>query len=336
MYHLGPKFQEIRESYLKGETPDFVFDLRNLQYSKQISIAALTAFLSNSKRMSDFLGFPIPAILNWDPELQGFLADIGFFDTSEKHKIFNWGPANLIGGFHRGKTNPFTKILHYSDIQHLKTELDLHSIGKIKAILKQRIAPNFLMRCSGIFQGFDDKLEAVLSNTALELIVNSLIHAEDIAFVSVQRTSTRITISVCDSGIGFSKSLKRTFKKHRLYESLSNEDAILTGCLVQKNEHGLRLAISEVLNYKELSDDDENEGWVIISSYDTEVRWQKKNWRKSIEYFDTGTNYQNPKIQEIMGPSVKDFIERSKVEEGYWRKYESYLIGTRITFEIIL
>ena len=144
VYYLGSKFNEIRELYQSGRTPKVVFDLSNLEYGN-ISISALTGLLCNCKKLRDFLGYPIPAILKWDPQLQGFLADIEFFRITERFKIFKWIPEGIVGGYKMGVINPNTKILHYGDIKPLKN-IDLSNIGIEKASLKQKIAPNFL-RC---------------------------------------------------------------------------------------------------------------------------------------------------------------------------------------------
>jgi anti-sigma regulatory factor (Ser/Thr protein kinase) len=201
--------------------------------------------------------------------------------------------------------------------------------------LKQKIAPNYLMRCSNIFRGFDEKLEDIISNTSLELIVNSLTHAEEIAFVGIQRTSNRITISVCDSGVGFPKSLKKLFKDIDIKRPLTHQDGILIGSLIQKSQHGLRLAISEVLNYDTDHLNELNEGWVIISSFNSEIRWQKNNWDKATNYFEKiNISKELPSIQIALGEKSDKYIEKEDLEKGYWKSYDNFLLGTRISFEI--
>lgn len=334
VYYLSPKFKQIRELYLSGITPRITLDLRNLEYGN-ISISALTGLLCNCKKLRDFLGYAIPTVLKWDPQIQGFLSDIEFFKTAERFKIFQWIPEGIIGGYKLGTINPNTKILFYADIKPFKN-IDISEIGIAKASLKQKIAPNFLMRCASLFNDFDDRLEDVIVNTTLELIVNSLMHAEDVAFVGLQRTKNRITISVCDSGIGFSKSLKRTYPQISHFKDLTSVEGIFIGSLIQRNAHGLRLAINEVLNFDELYPSfDFNEGWVIISSFDTELRWQKSNWAKALNYIDSNTfESKKPDILKIFGPPLTNYAEKEKINLGYWKKYENILIGTRITFEI--
>lgn len=331
-YYMTPKLSQIRELYHTGAAPKILMDMTSLE-AGTISISALTAFLSICKKVRDFLGCPIPATIKWDPRLQGFLADLNFFIIADKFKLFKWEPDGIIGGYPMGKINPNSKLLYYSDISPVRN-LELEQLGLAKASLKQRIAPHFLMRCANLFHGFDDRIEDIISNTSLELIVNSLMHAEDVAFIGLQRTQKRITVAVCDSGIGFLKSLSRTYNNVEYIKSLTHIQAIVIGCLIQKSMHGLRLAISEVLNY------DENllmsaKGWVIVSSYDSEIRWELQNWQKAVKYFDQVNALKNkPNFDEILGLPAEGFLNKEKVKEGYWRRYENFLVGSRITFEI--
>lgn len=334
VYHLAPKLKQIRELYLSGTTPRVILNLSHLEYGN-ISISALTGLLCNCKKLRDFLGYPIPATLRWDPQVQGFLADIEFFKIADKFQIFQWIPDGIVGGYKMGVINPNTKILYYADIKPIKS-IDLLNIGVEKASLKQKIAPHFLMRCANLFNDFDDRLEDIISNTTLELIVNCLMHAEDIAFVGLQRTKKRITISVCDSGIGFSKSLSRSYPNIPYFKKLTTIEGIAIGSLIQKNVHGLRLAINEVLNFNQFDASyDDNEGWVTISSFDSELRWQKANWARAIEIFDSiNFEKQKPDILKALGNPLTNYVDKNKISLGYWKNYDDLLIGTRITFEI--
>lgn len=336
IYHLSSKLKKLRDLYISGSTPEVLLDLSHIDYGS-VSISALTGLLTTCKKVRDFLGYPIPTTIKWDPRLQGFLADIDFFKIVDELRLFKWVPEGIVGGYKMGVINPNTKILFYRDINPIR-EIPLSEIGIEKAKLKQKIAPNFLMRCANLFHGFDNILGDSISNTTLELIVNSLMHAEDIAFVGLQRTKKRITVAVCDGGIGFAKSLARTFPQISHFKNLSHIDAIIIGSLIQKNIHGLRLAINDVLNYDPFNPSfDFNEGWVIISSFDSEIRWQKTNWSRAISYFDKIDIEKNkPDFSNILQEPIKEYVEKYKIYEGYWKKYPEYLVGTRITFEIEL
>jgi hypothetical protein len=335
-YYLAGKLKNLREDYLSGKTPEIIFDLRNVEY-RRMHISALAALLSISKRVRDFTNKPIPLMLKWDPEVQAYWADIGFFEIDKRFEIFQW-PEGYVGGFERGKTNPWTKILYFADINPQEQFESLDDLIEFKKILKQKIAPNFLLRCAAIFNGLNGHFGNMVSNTALELIVNSLIHAESVAFVGIARSHKRISISVCDTGIGFIKSLARTYPKIISSSNITHAGGIILGSLIQKKEHGLRLAINEVLGYEDfVSDfDNENEGWVVVSSYDCEVRWQKRNWGIAKQKFDALEGFENfPNENYFLGEPMKEFVEREKILEGYWKRYSNFLMGTRITFEIL-
>lgn len=337
VYHMGSKLDQVRDSYSHGQTPQIAFDFRNVKLGI-LSVPALAAFLSTSKKLKDYLGYPIPLVMTWDPNLQGFLADIGFIEAANHFRIFEWEPKGILGGYRTGRLNPLSGILYYSDKLSPTSDWTEDDYIREKELRKRKIAPNFLLRCSKILESIEnDRSTNIIANTALELIVNSLIHGEDHAFVGVQLRQRRITLSVCDSGIGFPKSLNKSFKSLNHFDRIDHSTAILIGSLVQKYQHGLRLAIAEVLNFSEddYIGDVINEGWVIISSFNTEIRWQKANWRNAIDSFDSIDIYKElPDINKILGKPIKDFVDREKIEQGYWKNYASYLVGTRIAFEI--
>ena len=337
VYYFAPKLEEVRQAYRRGETPNILLDFRNIKYGN-INIGALTSLVSILKRLREFVGKPIPATINWDPKLQGFLADIDFFGIVSKYNLIDWQPSGIIGGYRTGQINPNTKLVYYADTSSTDS-LSEYEIGLKKADLKQKIAPNFLLRCANLFYGLDKRTEEILTSTSLELIVNSLLHGEDIAFVGLQRSHSRITISVCDTGIGFSRSLSKAYLNNSNLQKLPHAEAIFIGSLIQKNVHGLRLAIQEVLNLK--SDmptlDFSNDGWVIISSYGSEIRWQKRNWLNAISHFDsTNISVSKPNIYAALGPPSNDYHSSGASMDGYWRNYPNYLVGTRITFEVLI
>lgn len=337
LYYLSPKLTELREAYVVGKTPNVFWDITSLG-QRNINISVLTAFVGIAKRVRDFVGKPIPVLAIWNPNVLAFLADVDFFEIDKKFQLFEW-KEGFIGGFQRGNLNPNSKILYFADIPKIEFK-SMDDLNSYKAELKQRIAPNLFLRTSEIFDGINTKLKLTVSNTTLELIANSLIHGQSIAFVGVQRTKPRISVSVCDTGIGFPRSLKKYLFQKEF--KMSHAQGIVIGSLIQKKEHGLRLAISEVLNYNNVFEeyvdqyiDEKNDGWVIISSYDTEIRWQKNNWQKAkVEFDKEDLRIANISEYKILGKPLEDFPSSENTLSGYWSKYDNFLIGTRITFEI--
>lgn len=313
-YHFCEKIGELRSLYLSGVTPRVIYDLSGLEF-KAISIGGLTALLAISCRIRQYTENPILLAFNWDPHVQGFLTDIAFFDISRRFDLFEWD-ERVVGGFEMGKTNPNSKLLYYADVNPQDKFASHEELNEFKRSLKQKIAPNFLLRCSNVFRGFSDRLEGVVSNTTLELIVNSLIHGESIAFVGLQRTTKRITVAVSDYGVGFPRSLNKTFFRDSR-KKLSHLQGILIGTQIQKKDHGLRLAISETLDFGKGKD---RKPWVVIASFDTELRFTAESWNQTKVHFDEDEMFSKAEVNE--------FIDAVR--------FPDILIGTRITFEIPL
>lgn len=334
---LGPAMHEVRNQFIHGRFTDIKFDLRNLVYQR-INISALSAFLSTSRKIREVTGKPIGLIFNWEPNIFAFLTDVGFFSISKKLDIFYWD-ERIVGGFKSGVTNPNTKIVYFSDHEAMKISdgLNEQELISYKSKLKQRIIPNFVLRCAAILSDFPPSLKNTVINSAIELIVNALVHGQDLAVVGLQRSSRRITVCVSDSGIGFRKSISKTFGEN--FANISHSQALLIGSLMQKSEHGLRLAIEEVLNFDSVMlprDLLVNEGWVILSSYDAELRWQKFNWANAKQQFDSfSLNGAFPATENFLGESVVK-IEQDSSSLGYWKNHQNTLVGTRVTFEIPL
>lgn len=317
-YHFSKNIRELRRIYVAGETPKVIYDLSQLEY-KAISMGGLTALLAISYRIRQYTERPIYLDFSWDPHVQGFLADISFFTISRRFDLFYWD-ERMVGGFESGTTNPNSKLLFYADVNPQSIFSSKPELDDFKRILKQKISPNFLLRCANIFSGFGDKIVGIVSNTTLELIVNSLIHGESIAFVGLQRTSKRITVAVSDYGVGFPKSLNRTFFKESP-NKMSHMEGIVIGTLIQQKAHGLRLAISETLSCP-IGENTGKTPWVVISSYDSGIRFEQENWSKIIE---------NSQILE--NPSV---LKKLSKELPGFTSFSDSLIGTRIAFEIPL
>ena len=334
---LGPAMYEVRNQFVHGRFTEIKFDLRNLVHQR-INISALSAFISTSRKIREVTGKPIGLIFNWEPNIFAFLTDIGFFSISKKLDIFYWD-ERIVGGFKSGVTNPNTKIVYFSDQQSMRIsdELEGQDLIFYKSKLKQKIIPNFVLRCSEILSDFSPSLKNTVTNSAIELIVNALVHGQDYAVVGLQRSSQRITVCVSDSGVGFRKSIGKALGDS--FSKINHSQALLIGSLMQKKEHGLRLAIEEVLNFENVMWSGDllvNDGWVILSSYDAEVRWQKTNWAKAKEQFDLyRPEYIFPATENFLGdPIVKIDPESSAV--GYWKNHQNTLVGTRVTFEIPL
>lgn len=322
--YLAPGLKRLRQDYVNGRQTLPVWDLRNISPGA-VNLSALVAFLSISKRIRDFIGSPIPLLTLWKPEFQGFLADIGFIQIAKDFDLYDW--QGMLGGFTRGRTNPSTRIFYYSD---LPVGLNNHEeIVQWKDFKRQSIKHSMMLRLSNIFESkyvdsrWSRNLESVLTITGAELIVNSLLHGNDIAFVGVQRSSKRITTTICDSGLGFPTSMRKNHAWIRTKEDLTHVQAIFLASLLSKNKIGLYRAIDDVLN---------TNGYVIISSFNSEIRWEDKIWTLAKAKLEQ-IGLENISIREL-GTPIEGYVETGRVYDGYYKIYDNFLIGSRVTFEI--
>lgn len=324
-YHLTKELKILRESYLNGNGNVPVWDLTDIT-PKKVSFSALTAFLAISKTIRDFIGKPIEIRVIWHPEFQGFLSDIDFLKIAQEFDLYDW--KGMLGGFINKKTSPNTRIFYYSDIPTFNYT-DLENIVNWKDIKREELKRSISFRLKPLFDNnyfidqWNKELEAIFTTTISELVVNSLIHGRSTAFVGVQRTRKGITTCVCDSGIGFLNSLKKY--KPELIEFLDNSNlkSILYSSFHSKNKIGLYRAISDVLK---------SNGYINISSFDSEILWKPEIWT-FIDKYQT--------LEEILKLDIlkSDFFtdgysDMDKLNKGYFKKYDHFLMGSRITFEI--
>ena len=324
-YHLTKELKILRESYLSGTDNIPVWDLRYL-IPKKVSFSALTAFLAISKTIRDFIGQPIEILVHWQPEFQAFLADTEFIQISQDFDLYDW--RGMLGGYRKNKTNPNTRISYYSNLPHYHYT-DIENIIAWKDYKREELKRSLSFRLKSIFDNnyfieqWNNELEAVFSTTISELVVNSLVHGRSIAFVGVQRTRKGITTCVCDSGIGFINSLKRY--KPNLRKKLDNSSliAILYASLHSKNKIGLYRAINDVIR---------SGGHISISSLDSEISWQFENWQSMKEY-ENLDDILNIELQNT-NYYINKYVDLATLKKGYFKNYEHFLIGSRITFEI--
>ncbi|MAW96876.1 MULTISPECIES: hypothetical protein [unclassified Leeuwenhoekiella] len=324
-YHLTKELKILRDSYLSGNDNTPIWDLRDLT-PKKVSFSALTSFLAISKTIRDFIGQPIEIMAHWHPEFQGFLADTDFLKISNEFDLYDW--KGMLGGYESNKTSPNTRIFYYSNIPQFHYT-DQKKIIEWKDLKREEIKRSVSFRLKPIFDNdyfnnqWNIELEAVFTTTISELVVNSLIHGRSTAFVGVQRTRKGITTCVCDSGIGFLKSLEKY--KPNLLESLKKSSllAILYASFHSKNKIGLYRAISDVI---------QSGGYINISSFDSEILWKSHIWN----FIDQHENLDDVLKLELTNTDYyfNKYVDFDKLNKGYFKNYDHFLIGSRITFEI--
>lgn len=322
-FHVGDGLTMFNDNFIHGKESRIIWNFNKLeQYS--INMATLTAFLSVAYRLRKFSNQPQKMAIDWKPPVLAFLTDVSFFNIAQQLDLFTWDDR-LIGGFNTGKTNPNTEIFIFENLSIVEKDF-LEEWKKWKDENRQDLHYYISSKCERIFNPenqsylFSQKLVDTISSTTTELALNSVMHGRESAFIGAQRSSERITVSVCDCGVGFINSLRKL--NNNLDSSISHIQGILIGSIINKKDYGLLEAIQSVINYG---------GWVIISSFDCEICFRQSLWSKvkglSIDEII------NSKIEDILGVQVKKITIEDK-EKGYWRQLYKSLRGTRITFEI--
>jgi len=324
-YSLSKELKILRNGYIHGEGRIPVWDLTNI-IPKNVSIASLTAFLSISKVVRDFVGQPIEVMLLWQPDFQSFLLDIGFLQIARDFDLYNWN--GMLGGFEGNKTSPHTKIFYYSDIPEIDP-INQEEVIEWKDRKRQEIKHSIHFRLSNLFNNdifyeqWNKNLEGIFNITISELVVNALLHGRAIAFVGVQRTRTGISTSVCDAGRGFLRSLIGNKNHLEAILEKSTLKALIYSSFQSKNKIGLYRAINDIIF---------SEGYVNISSYDGEILWKHDLWN-SIKENDE-ESYMREFNLESHKNYVTGFTDTDILRQGYFKKYEDFLVGSRISFEI--
>ena len=328
-YFLNNRINELNNEYKSGINPKIIWDLRNVMPRYQ-SMASLTAFLSLAHRLRVFSGQASNAFIRWNPEVLSFWDDIKLLNLSQRYNLIDW-PEELIGGYQRDVTNPNTKIIAYPLDINTPSQKDSDNWKDWKDFKRQEIEKDINSRCEEVFRDsknweFQRDLRLQVASTSAELIVNSQLHGKSMAFFGIQRTSKRITVAVCDAGIGFINSLQKKNREWSNLRKLTDIEAIFIGSLENLREMGLRRAINKILDVG---------GYVLIYSGNAEIYWNDFIWENAKNNYNPN-EYLIPSIEKILGSPLKGKADLDKKEKGYYRIWKYIILGTRISFEINL
>lgn len=340
IYFVARPLRELSLRYSKGAAYTPVFDLSSVEPRHQ-SMAALTAFLAIAERLSRYVGQPIPIKIQWNPAVLGFWSDIGFLSIARENEILDL-PKELIGGYEIGATNPNTMIVRYeSDPADPQPDVSNGSElrdwkDRNRSLYENRLS----LLCEYIFNPERSRVQIgpyiknLVTANAAELTLNSLMHGQAPAFVGIQRSPRALTVAVCDCGEGFPKSLSR----HPLYghavlrNAPSHIQGLLLGSLMNKKEMGLRRAITDITESRELE-----AGWVSMSSYAAELQWRYGLWRRALDAFNESvTDPVRLDVSSLLGQATTGSATQTTREHGHWRNWDPGLRGTRIAFELRL
>jgi len=329
-YSTNTGLVEFTEKWSKGHQPSITWDLRNLRVGK-VNVAAASFLLAIAHRVRSFTGRKQDILIEWHPKQFTFLYDINFFDLADDYDLFDW-PFD-IGGYDSGIINPNTKILAYDKLIETPDLNNIQEISEWKQLHREEYRSNIINRCEALFALKDNhrkrSLPLIMSRTCAELVTNSLLWGDSTSFVGLQRTTSRIYISVSDIGKGFKYSLSNKGILKKLNSSVDIESdlvSIIIGCVINENDFGLKRAISTVI---------ELGGNITLSSSKGEVHFGANMWERFI--FDI----QNCDMEIAINNMISDFFINGKLaiedrEAGYLRSFTSSIRGTRISFTIPL
>jgi len=316
--------QEFNESWKSGELSSICWDLRSLK-NKKLNMTAISFFLAIANRVRQFVGCAQKVLINWNPQVLGFLVEIGFFEVANLYDLFEW--PYEIGGYEVGRINPNTKLLSYDSLSLLPDVEDTHQLSDWKKIHRENYRKDIISKCEALFMQKDEKrfgtsLALVMSRTCAEISINSLLWGHSAAFLGLQRSRKNITISISDIGVGFKSSLlSRSLHESLLNDTNSDINSVIIGSVLNENDFGLKRAIATVIEFG---------GSISIASNSGEILWGETLWKNFIECFnDKGIEFA---ISTLPTPIYK--AEYKDKKNGYIRKWKDSIRGARVSFNI--
>ncbi len=324
--HTSKGLAEFSRRWNAGETPIINWDIRDIHIGK-INVAALSFFLAISHRVKHFNSCPQSCMINWNPQIFGFLSDIDFFKIANTYNLIEW--PYEIGGYESGKTNPNTKILSCDPLFNAPSPNELQQISNFKKVHREHYRQYIIDRCESLFAKsdnglFGDNFPLIMSRTCAEIATNSLLWGKLTPFLGLQRSSKFITISVADIGEGFRNSF---IAKNQFVELLQKENhdihAVALGSVVNDLGLGLKRAISTVLKFN---------GSISITSNTGEIYWNRPMWQKFVDLYEKNG-------AELALAGLPEQIYRAEYadkQNGYTRIWNNSIRGSRIIFTIPL
>ena len=330
-FHISERVHDYLLLYLEGKNPPIEWDLSHL-ISKRINFAALTYFLSICNKLRGLVGSAQCVKSVWNPRILGFLNDIAFFEIAEGQDLFDW-PEDMREGFKDNLTNPNTKIILFPHSKHeIPNKADLQDWKNWKDQTRENINSLISAKCINLFatsknsKQLPTSLRKQVTNTCAELVLNCLLHGNDDAFVGLQRTYDRISVAVCDNGIGFLQSLKHNYGiKLSEHNNRDHLKSILYSCFANEREFGLKKAIKDVLSIPN--------SYVSIFGYNAQIFWKKKLWEAVVRHHQEDGYTLDTVIDRFESNLIQKALI-SDYEDGFFRIWKYGLSGVRITFEI--
>lgn len=346
-YNITSALTQLKDAYYPEKRKvDVIWDLRFVE-ARKMKLNVLTSFLAVARQIRNYLGYAPKTLTNWDPYVLQFWRDISFLSVADENDLFEWEDG-MIGGMGGYEFNPFNKITYFEDDSD-RVFHDLVSLESWKGNKRLEISEKLLNRFEHIINSnlFEERqnlrLRSVLADTCAELIVNSILHGKEIAFIGMQRTKSGISICISDGGVGFLGGLNNNQEWAGRVGLKKSADAILNASLlklcqyedlddidhnqIRNSRHiGLLSAINDVLK---------SGGFVQIHSADAEIRWELPLWNECLNNFDK-ENFQTKlqTVEDVVGNHPNFPISIEEYYQGFYRIFKTELKGSIVSFEI--
>lgn len=361
---LGRELTLLGRELRRNRDKQVEWDLRELQFgsslrsNEQIGMSALTAFLATAWAVRRVLRETPIARIRWDTELQAFWRDIGFLRLVSAMDIMKF-PPGMLGGY--GGVPPrvrkSTSLLCYHCPEYVPpiTAMNENEWKPWKDAWRSKLSALISRDLSAVFAPDDreqlsmrDRLtlagmENRVTSVATEMVLNAWVWGHDHAFIGLQRTSQRITVSICDGGRGFYRALKdpNTRASKEVLASIESPlDALLIGSLINRTDHGLRGVIGQVMR---------SGGWVKMYSDSAEVCFEQPLWQdvsrqlEAAESADAG-QHDADLLKGAVAARTRGMFkpyaipsgrpDETQRKKGYVRDLAVSLLGSRLEFQI--
>lgn len=308
------EFSTIRDVLAKStDDVKIIFDDFIISPVNLSSLTMLTSFLYSvrSKYNKPFqvkLKSHIDRTNYYDFKFTSFLKSVKFIDITKELRILDWD-VNISNQNVIINPNTGIKYLKISELYSIKqyytesTKFDKEFIlfnsiknnnpdstfeeieykyESIKILIKNEIRALIYDSISEIFKdGYLQSFKLKVISYVSELLLNSFIHGRANPFFSIQKSSKRINITVCDTGVGLKESYKKLHRK-----TISEDDSILYACKHRIDDsYGLYDVIMSVLGMDKSSFilSDAHHGFVTISADSRILKLTRNNFQNLIK-----------------------------------------------------
>jgi hypothetical protein len=323
-YNLARPLKEYTRRYRDSRRqPEVGFvaaewDLRRVE-SKQINIAALTAFIAIAHRLRLFTDHAAQARLTWDPGVLHFFRSTGALDLFRNYDLVSFSDDDL-AGYTRdlAKVNPSTRFMILDKTAEFGA-LTAAEFTTWKDEARRQLAAELHDYTRALFRPsksltLNPSVERQVVSASAELCLNANFWGRSPAVIGLQRSRVGISVAVADCGHGMLATLR-----HRLPVA-NHAAATLVAAIYNRRDYGLCRVIEEISALPN--------GWVSIWSFDSELVVKRPLWDhiKDLNPIDVSRNLP---LRVSHGR-----LDEAARRTGYLREWSAGIRGVRVAFEV--